>query len=85
MAHSAAEIEALVREEMRLTADESHAEAWADGVCAGIEPEIIAESAIETALSELLHLSGEAATVALIDKMRAKLLSGEMELIRTCH
>jgi hypothetical protein len=37
---SASELDALVREEKRLTAVESHSEAWADSISAGIEPEI---------------------------------------------
>ncbi|TIT57135.1 MAG: hypothetical protein E5W64_01220 [Mesorhizobium sp.] len=42
MEHAANDIDALVREEKRLTAVESHSEAWAEGLSAGIEPEIIA-------------------------------------------
>ena len=39
MEQGLSEIEALVREEKRLTAVESHNEAWAEGLAAGIEPE----------------------------------------------
>ena len=53
MEHGLSEIEALVREEKRLTAVESHNEAWAEGLSAGIEPEIIAEAALATAFAEL--------------------------------
>ena len=49
MEHTVSDIDALVREEKRLTAVESHNEAWAEGLSAGIEPEIIAEAALETA------------------------------------
>ena len=42
MEHAVNDIDALVREEKRLTAVESHSEAWAEGLSAGIEPEIIA-------------------------------------------
>ena len=49
---SASELDALVREEKRLTAVESHSEAWADSISAGIEPEIVAEAALATALKE---------------------------------
>ncbi|TIW71061.1 MAG: hypothetical protein E5V58_20485, partial [Mesorhizobium sp.] len=45
MEHAVNDIDALVREEKRLTAVESHSEAWAEGLSAGIEPEIIAEAA----------------------------------------
>ena len=44
MEHGVNDIDALVREEKRLTAVESHSEAWAEGLSAGIEPEIIAEA-----------------------------------------
>ena len=53
MEHGLSDIEALVREEKRLTAVESHNEAWAEGLSAGIEPEIIAEAALATAFAEL--------------------------------
>ena len=39
MEHGLTDIDALVREEKRLTAVESHNEAWAEGLSAGIEPE----------------------------------------------
>ena len=53
MEQGLSDIEALVREEKRLTAVESHNEAWAEGLSAGIEPEIIAEAALATAFAEL--------------------------------
>ena len=62
MEQGLSEIEALVREEKRLTAVESHNEAWAEGLSAGIEPEIIAEAAL-----------------ALLERMREKVIAGEFE------
>ena len=53
MEHSVSDIDALVREEKRLTAVESHNEAWAEGLSAGIEPDIIAEAALATAFGEI--------------------------------
>jgi hypothetical protein len=73
------DIEALVREEKRLTAVESHNEAWAEGLSAGIEPEIIAEAALATAFAELTRCSGEKAALALLDRMREKVLAGEFD------
>ena len=84
MAQTSSDIDALVREEMRLTAAESHAEAWAECVSAGIEPEIMAEAALETALAEMLSANGERSALALLDKMRAKVVAGEFES-RTRH
>jgi hypothetical protein len=71
------EIDALVREEKRLTAVESHSEAWAEGLSAGIEPEIIAEAALSTAFEELLRAQGEEAALGLLDRMRERVISGE--------
>ncbi len=71
------EIDALVREEKRLTAIESHSEAWAEGLSAGIEPDIIAEAALVTAFEEILRADGETAALALLDRMREKVIAGE--------
>jgi hypothetical protein len=79
MEHGLTDIEALVREEKRLTAVESHSEAWAEGLSAGIEPEIIAEAALATAFAELVHCSGEKTALAMLDRMREKVLAGEFE------
>jgi hypothetical protein len=85
MQQSVSDIDALVREEKRLTAVESHNEAWAEGLSAGIEPEIIAEAALATAFSELVRTQGEASAVALIDRMRARIVAGEFEASRRLH
>lgn len=85
MEHTAGDIDALVREEKRLTAIESHNEAWAEGLSAGIEPEIIAEAALATAFVELLRANGETAALALLDRMRDKVIAGDFEEDRLCH
>lgn len=77
MAQGFTDLDALVREEKRLTAVENHNEAWAEGLSAGIEPEIIAEAALTTALAELLRSSGEPAALALIERMRDRVVAGE--------
>jgi hypothetical protein len=78
MEHGFTDLDALVREEKRLTAVENHNEAWAEGLSAGIEPEIIAEAALTTALAELLRASGEPAALALIERMRNSVIAGEL-------
>lgn len=78
MEHTASDIDALVREEKRLTAIECHNEAWAEGLSAGIEPEIIAEAALATAFGEILRKDGEAAALSLLERMREKVLTGEL-------
>ncbi|MEO9340561.1 hypothetical protein ABFT80_24425 [Mesorhizobium sp. SB112] len=79
MEHTASDIDALVREEKRLTAVENHNEAWAEGLSAGIEPEIIAEAALATAFGEILRSQGESEALSLLDRMREKVISGEFE------
>ena len=79
MEHGLTDIDALVREEKRLTAVESHNEAWAEGLSAGIEPEIIAEAALATAFAELTRSAGEQAALALLERMREKVVNGEFE------
>lgn len=85
MEQSVSDIDALVREEKRLTAVESHNEAWAEGLSAGIEPEIIAEAALATAFAEIVASGGEAAALALLERMRARVEAGEFELVRLRH
>jgi hypothetical protein len=77
MTQGLAELDALVREEKRLTALEMQEDAWAEGLSAGIEPELIAEVALSTAFQELVRSCGENAAVSLIDRMRERIVSGE--------
>lgn len=85
MGHTVTDIDALVREEKRLTAVENHSEAWAEGLSAGIEPEIIAEAALATALAELLRASGEPAALALIERMRERVMAGDFAPDQSRH
>ena len=85
MEQSVTDLDALVREEKRLTAVESHNEAWAEGLSAGIEPEIIAEAALTTALGELLRTSGEPTALALIERMRERVVAGEFAPEQSRH
>ena len=79
MEHGFNDIDAMVREEKRQTAVESHNEAWAEGLSAGIEPEIIAEAALTTAFAELVRTSGEATALSLLDRVREMVEAGEFE------
>lgn len=85
MSQSFGEIDALIREEKRLTAVENQHEAWAEGLSAGIEPEIIAEAALATAFSELMRSSSEDAAVALLDRIRERIVAGEFDFSQTRH
>jgi len=79
MGQGLGELDALMREEKRLTALESQTEAWAEGLSAGIEPELIAEVALATAFTELLRSCGSDVAVRLVDRMRERIISGEFE------
>lgn len=85
MNYSLNDIDAIIREEKRLTAVESHCEAWAEGLSAGIEPEIIAEAALSTALRELVKTAGEDSAVLLLEKMRKLALSGAFDAAKRVH
>ncbi len=74
-----ADIDAMIREEKRLSAVESQSETWAEGLSAGIEPEILAEAALSTAFGELLRRSNEEAAIALLERMREKIVSGDFD------
>lgn len=82
---NASELDALVREEKRLTATECHAEAWAEGMSAGIEADIIAETAFATALGEIFRTSGEDATLLLLDRMRERVVCGDFAPVQLRH
>jgi hypothetical protein len=79
MDHGFSDIDVMIREEKRLSAVESYEDAWAEGRAAGIEPEIMAEAALATALSELLRTSGEDSAVALLERMRERVVAGEFD------
>lgn len=85
MDHGISDIDVLIREEKRLTAVESYEDAWAEGRAAGIEPDIMAEAAIATALEELVRANGEAAALALLERMRDRLVAGEFDPATLVH
>lgn len=79
------DIDQLIREEKRLTAVESYEDAWAEGRAAGIEPDIMADAAIATALEELVRANGEAAALSLMERMRERLMAGEFDPAQRIH
>jgi hypothetical protein len=85
MDHGTSDIDVLIREEKRLTAVESYEDAWAEGRAAGIEPDIMADAAIATALEELVRTNGEDTALALIERMRDRLIAGEFNLPSLKH
>lgn len=77
MNHTPTNLDELIAHEKKLAAIEYQNEAWADGISEGIEPEILAEAAFATALTELLRSAGEDCALALIEKMRENIISGD--------
>ncbi|WP_062229016.1 hypothetical protein [Aureimonas frigidaquae] len=72
-----AELDEAVAAEKKQVAFEYHNEAWADGISDGIEAEILAETAISTALTELVRRHGEAEVLELVDALRTRIEHGE--------
>ena len=85
MDHGPSDIDVLIREEKRLSAVESYEDAWAEGRAAGIEPDIMADAAIATALEELVRVAGEAAALSLVERMRERLVAGEFDPATSVH
>ncbi len=80
-----ADIDAMIREEKRLSAIESQTETWAEGLSSGIEPEILADAALSTAFSELLRTCSEETALVLIDRIRERIIAGEFEPDQSWH
>ena len=66
----------IIREKMQVALEYQN-DAWADGVAEGIEPEILADAAIATAMRETVRLLGEDKAEELILAMRDRVLAGE--------
>ncbi|GGD13731.1 hypothetical protein [Aureimonas glaciei] len=80
-----AELDAMIEAEKKQVAFEYHNEAWADGISDGIEAEILAETAISTALTELVRLHGEDEVLELLDGLRQRIEFGEFRSERGLH
>lgn len=72
-----AELDEMIAAEKKQVAFEYHNEAWADGISDGIEAEILAETAISTALTELVRLHGEDEVLQLLDTLRQRIVHGD--------
>ncbi|MGU3574813.1 hypothetical protein ACLBWZ_04750 [Brucellaceae bacterium C25G] len=85
MQHTPTNLDELIAEEKKLAAIEYQNEAWADGISEGIESEILAEAAFATALTELIRDAGEDVALALVEKMKAEIISGGFLSTRPLH
>lgn len=75
-------LDALIREEKHRVALEFFQEAWNNAVQEGIEPSILAESALLTALTQLYENDGETSVVELLDTLPDRLESGHFDANR---
>ncbi|MBC8129260.1 MAG: hypothetical protein H7Y08_02925 [Rhizobiaceae bacterium] len=78
-----AELDAMIVAEKKQVAFEYHNEAWADGMSDGIEAEILAETAISTAITELVRVHGENEVLDLLDGLRQRIQYGEFRADRS--
>lgn len=77
------DIDDMIVHEKRQAALEYQNEAWADGMADGIEPEIIADAAIDMAIRETVRIHGEDAAEALLTSLRDRVQAGEFSPKRT--
>ena len=79
------DLDELMQHEQRMEALRGHGEAWAFGIRQGIDADILAETAIYTALHELIRSSGEQTALDLVERLKDRILCGEFEPERICH
>lgn len=77
MDHRLNEIDEMIVHEKMQVALEYQSDAWAGGVADGIEPEILADAALATALRETVRLHGEEGAETLLEQLKQRILSGE--------
>lgn len=70
-------LDALIREEKRQVAVELIQDAWESAIREGIEPGIVAESALVFALRQLCEDDGDTAVAALVDTLVQRHENGE--------
>jgi hypothetical protein len=75
--HRLNEIDEMIVHEKMQVALEHQSDAWADGVADGIEPEILADAALATAMRETVRLYGEEGAEALLEELKSRIVSGE--------
>lgn len=71
-----ADLDAMIEHEKRQVALEIQGEAWAGGICDGIDAHIMAEAAIATAMGELVDALGEAAALDFVADLKDRVEAG---------
>ncbi|UXN04476.1 MULTISPECIES: hypothetical protein [unclassified Bartonella] len=77
MKNSQSDLALIIAQEKKLVASETQAEAWANGMSNGIEPEILAEVAFVTALEHFLLFKKEEEALNLVDVIRERIIMGD--------
>jgi hypothetical protein len=75
--HRLNEIDEMIVHEKMQVALEHQNDAWAYGVADGIEPEILVDAALATAMRETVRLYGEEGADELLADLKERLLAGE--------
>ncbi|MBI0167306.1 hypothetical protein H3V13_04975 [Bartonella sp. M0280] len=78
MSQTNTDLSAIIAEEQKHAANEFQSEAWVGGISNGIEPEILAEAAFDTALKYLLQARNEKQVLKFLSHMRDKVVMGEL-------
>ena len=76
MPEAKVDLDQMIEHEKRQVALEYQHEAWAGGKSDGIEMEIMAEAAIETAVTELIGAVGEDSVLDYIEGLKEQIISG---------
>ncbi len=76
-------LDALILEEKRRVAVEFFEDAWAQALQEGIEPSILADSALDAILQLLARVEGDSAVGALIEGLPEREASGDFLANRT--
>ncbi len=76
-------LDSLIKEEKHRVALEFFQDAWNSAVEEGIEPAILAESALMTALTRLYGNEGEMSVEKLVKSLPARLESGHFDAARS--
>ena len=77
MEHSVTDLDALVREEKRLTAVESHSEAWAEGSRPASSPKSSPRQRLPRRSASSCAATAKPAALALIERMRDRVIAGD--------
>ena len=77
------QLDEMIIEEKKRVAVEYFRDAWFATLAEGIEPHILAESAMFAVLSELTRAQGETSATAIVDQLPQQLENGDFLVDRT--